>query len=614
MTNFKILLFAGAAMLPAIPAFAQAEEKDDIVVLGAGVEQASDESGRAITTIDRAELETRQTTIVSDLLATLPGVGVTRNGGIGTISTVRIRGAEGEQTLVLIDGVRVNDPSSPGGAFDFANLLAGPVDRVEVLRGPNSVAWGSQAVGGVVNIVTAQTREGFGARANAEYGSLNQISLNGGVSGGNETFEAAITGGYFDTDGISAAANGTEADGYRQYGATGKLKINFAPGFAFDVRGYFSDSRADLDGFPAPNYTLADTPEYSTSKEVYGYAGLTADLLDGRFHNSLNVTIADIDRDNYDPTFGSAPSFFGRGNSERYAYQGDFRVIDQVRLVFGAEQEDSSFTDGGPKYEQGITSFYGEAIVSPIEQVTLTAGLRNDDHSGFGSHTSFGASAAVRPFEGTVLRASYGEGFKAPTLYQRFSFYGTSGLQPETAKSYEFGAQQTLGPVTIGATWFHRDTVNQIDFDLGTFTYQNIAKTRGEGIELELVAKPVAGLTLRGAFTHLDAENRSPGANLGKDLARRPKDSGSFSADYKFDFGLSLGGTVLVVGESFDNLANTVRLDGYALVGLRAEFPVTDQVVLYGRVDNVFDESYQTVAGYGTYGRTAYAGVRLKLD
>lgn len=615
MKVFKFLLFASAAMLPAVPAWAQdVEDEGEIVVVAAGVAQPAQESGRAVTVLDRADLERMQAVTISDVLATVPGISVSRNGGAGGFTGVRVRGAEGEQTLVLVDGVRVNDPSSPGGGYDFGNLLAGSVDRVEVLRGPNSTIWGSQAIGGVVNVVTADGRDGFGARANAEGGSFNTFSGNAAIMGGNEHVRGSLTAGYFTTDGISAKAGAPEADGYRQYGATGRVEAFITPDISVDLRGYYADSRADQDGFQSVfPYGFIDTAEYSTTKEIYGYAGVHATLFDGRLENEVAFTAGDIDRTNYDPAFGTAPSFFGKGSSERYQYRGNLRVVDQLRVVVGVEHEDSRFTDGTVAKNTGITSYFAEAIVKPVEMLTVNAGVRQDDHRDFGNHTSFSLSGSLRPTDSTVIRANYGEGFKAPTLYQLHgSFIGNLNLQPETAQSYEFGADQRLGPVTLRATWFHRDTVNQIDFDLGTFTYGNIAKARTQGIELELEARPVDALTLSANYTHLDAENRSP-TNLGKDLARRPRDVANFSVDYRFPFDLSVGASVQVRGDSFDNASNTVRLKGYTLVNVRAEMPVTDQFSLYGRIDNLFDESYQTVANYGTMGRAAYVGVRMRF-
>lgn len=639
MTKYAFPLLACAALLAHAPAWAQStpaptpapastDDANQIVVADVLIRPSAivvvgtlspiEESGRALTVIDRGTIEQRQSVVLSDLLATTPGIAVSRNGGMGGFTGVRIRGAEAEQTLVVIDGVRVNDPSAPGGGFDFGNLLTSSIERVEVLRGPNSVVWGSQAIGGVVNVVTADPRGfgyGFGLRGNAEYGSLNSLTASSTLGYQGDHASATVSGGYARTDGISAAANGSEADGYRQYGASARVQADFAEGVGVALRGYWADSRTGLDGFPPPLYALADDGEYSTARELYGYAGVHADLPGGVWRNRAGFSIADIRRDNFDPATGTAPIFFGRGRSERYEYQGDVRPAEAFEAIYGVEHEDSRFTDGSPTVTTGVTSVYGEAIVRPLDMLTLTGGLRHDDHRAYGGHSSVNLSAALRPAYGTLIRASYGDGFKAPTLYQLYSFYGTSTLRPETARSWEIGGEQWLGgrKVKLAATWFHRDTHHQIDFDLGTFTYANIDRARAEGVEAEIAVFPLEGLTLTGSYTHLEATNLSA-ANHGNDLARRPRDAGSVSADYRIDEGPSFGATVLAVGPSFDDAGNFTRLHGYTLVSIRAEMPFGERFAIYARVENLFDEKYQTVAGYGTYGRAAFGGVRVKLD
>lgn len=632
MLRYSILLLAGAGATPAI---AQSDcdkapddcvtindprlSSPDIIVTATGVAQPAREVGQAVTVIDRAEIERRQTVVVSDLLATTPGVTVSRNGGAGTLTTVRIRGAEGEQTLTIIDGVRVNDPASPGGGFDFGNLLAGSIDRIEVLRGPNSVPWGSQAIGGVINIVTRQPTEGVQARGNVEYGEHDSLFANAGVSGGKGAVTGALTGGYLRTDGISAAASGTEADGYHQYGATGKIGVEFAPGIGLDLRGYFAKSHVEADSFSfTPPYLPVDGPQDADTREIYGYAGLHANLAADRFRNRVAFTIADVNRDNFDPNFPS----ISRGRSERYEYQGDFRLARQLRLVAGAEHEDARFVAGtdaatGDRHSSGTTSFYGEAIATPVRQLTITGGVRHDDNRDYDGHTSFGANAALALGRGTTLRASFAEGFKAPTLYQRFaSFYGTPDLRPETARSYDAGVAQSLagGRASASVTYFRRDTRNQIDFDNATFTYRNLDRTRARGVEFDLALHPVDALTFTGEYSYIDSENRTPGVDFGNDLARRPHQTVSVSGDYRFPFGLSIGATVLHVGDSFDDAGNFTRLDGYVVTGVRADMAIGHGVSLYGRIDNITDERYQTAAGYGTYGRAAYGGIRVKLD
>jgi vitamin B12 transporter len=635
MLKFSILATSAfAAIAIATPACAQEkpatddnnivladQTRTDIIVTATGVPQAPETIGQAVTVIDRQTIEQRQTVALSDLLATTPGVTVSRNGGLGALTAVRIRGAEDSQTLTLIDGVRVNDPSSPGGAFDFANLLAGSIDRVEVLRGPNSVPWGSQAIGGVVNVTTMQPGYGLQARGNVEYGSFDTVFANGGVSGKSGIVSASLNAGYLKTNGISTAASGTEPDGYRQFGATGRVQIAFTDNISLDLRGYYAHSKVDIDGFAfVPPYLPVDDAEYGKTQELYGYAGLNADFLNGRFHNRIAFTIADINRDNYDPSFSTTtPSFLARGRSERYQYQGDFQVIEQVRLVAGVEHETTRFNDGSLFKSRGVTIFYGEAILSPIDRLTITGGVRYDDDSAFGGHTTWGANAVYTLPTETTIRASFAEGFKAPTLYQLYGPFGLGNkdLKPETARSYDIGIEQKLigNTVSASATWFHRDTTNQIDYDQGTFRYGNIDRARAEGVEIALNMRPSSTLTLSAAYSFIDAKNRAPAdVDFGNDLARRPHQSVSASIDWKTPIGLGVGATVLTVGDSFDDAANLNRLDGYAIVGLRADFPIGDKFSVYGRVDNLFDEQYTVVRGYNTPGRAAYGGIRLKFN
>ncbi|OAN58434.1 TonB-dependent receptor plug domain-containing protein [Sphingomonas sp. TDK1] len=616
MNLLKLSVAATAALAPLA---AHADPDDDrIVVVASGVAQRADTVGRSVTILDREEIEQRQTVALSDLLATTPGITVARNGGLGTATALSIRGAQSDQTLVLIDGIRVNDPSATGGAYNFASLLAGSVERVEVLRGPNSVIWGSQAIGGVVNVTTLQGAQGLHVRGNAEGGSFGTFDGNAAIAGGNDRITAGLTAGYLATDGISAAANGKEADGYRQFGATGNVEVKLIPGLALDLRGYFADSKVDLDGYAPPTYTFGDTNEYAKTQEIYGYAGLKNEALGGKLHSRLGFTLSDIHRDGYNDD--SSIAYRYRGRAERYTYQGDATLAEQLRLVFGAEHEqsriryDEGFGSAG-RYSVGITSFYGQAIVTPIAPLTLNAGIRHDDHDTFGGHWTWNADLAVRAAANTLLHASYGEGFKAPTLYQLYSAYGFRGLRPETAKSYEAGARQMLagGKVALGVTWFHRDADNQIDYNFDTSTYYNLNKTRAEGIELEGMLQPVKAFTVRANFTHVLSENRSAGY-LGKDLPRRPRDTANVTADYRFPFGLAIGGTVTMVGDSFNDVGNATPIDGYALAGIRAEMAVTKRLSVYGRVDNIGDVRYQQITGYGTYGRAAYGGVRVRFQ
>ena len=615
----KSVVILGCSAILVSPALAA--DNADIVVTASGIEQSRSEVGQAITVIDAKTIETRQDISVVDLLATTPGVRFSRNGSVGGVTGVSLRGAETTQTLVLVDGVKVNDPSGIGDMYDFGSLLVGNIRRIEVLRGSNSVAHGSQAIGGVVNVITGGVSEGIAANASAEYGYSDTVNLKADVSGGNGRLEGGAGIAYFRTDGISdvdSSLGGTERDGYENIAANVKLKVRFTDAVSLDLRGYYIHGDKDFDSFFG---TPSDSPDVAKSDQYIGYAGVNAALFNGLFKNRVAVTYFRHDRDYYFVRSNARPDYGYRGESRRYEYQGVLEPIDAVRLIFGYEHEKPEYRFSGfgsTAHESANTdSVYGLAVVKPVPSLSLTAGMRHDDHSQFGGATTFGANANWALFDGdTHLRLSYGEGFKAPSLFQLYdSFSGNRNLRPERSKSYDAGLDQSLleGAAQISATYFHRDTRDQINFDNATFVYDNLAHTRAQGFELVMALRPVAAFNVTASYSHIDAKDRSPGATFGNRLPRRAKQAVSLSADCDWSFGLSTGATVTLVGDSYDNLANSRSLDGYVLVGVRARLPISEQLELYGRIDNLFDEQYQTAFRYGTYGRSAYAGIRLKL-
>jgi vitamin B12 transporter len=605
-------------------AWAQSASEGEIIVTATGAGSNPNTVGQAITRLNLNIIEQRQKATVSDLLDAIPGVTVSRSGGIGTNTAIRIRGAEGDQTLALIDGVRVNDPSSPGGGFDFGNLLTGNIQRIEVFRGPNSVPWGSQAIGGIVNIVTSAADNGITGRT--EYGGQDRFNLvgNAGITSG--ILSANLGGGYFREDGISSFKDGAEPDGYRQYAANGKIGIALSEDLDIDLRGYYADSKTQLDGFPPPNNTLTDTSSYSTAQELFGYAGVNFRLFDARLKNRLSFTVSDIDRDNFDIAGQAGPSFFARGRTQRYEYQGDAAISDAIRIVFGAEHEYSKFNDGFTYANTDVTSGYGQAIVNFGDMLTITGGARVDKHKNYGTQVTVSGNAAWRPAEGTIIRAAYGEGFKAPTLYQLYSDYGNVSLHPEQARSYELGVEQTLiqGQLVAGVTAFLRDGRNQIGFiscygqstgictNRPYGTYNNVNRARAQGIEFLLNIRPADSFTINANYTYVKSEDRSTGLTL----LRRPKHDVNLYADWQPLEKLNLGASLQLVSDSIDINFETydrTALDGYALLGLHASYQMIDGISLFGRVDNVTDENYETVSGFGTYGRNAYVGVRAKF-
>lgn len=601
----------------AAPAFGQERDEtgEDIVVTASGFAQPRDETGQAITVIDRERIEQIQAVSVSDVLALVPGVRIASRGPVGSQTSAFLRGGNSSQTLVLIDGVRVNDPSSPNAAFDFGALLVGNVGRVEVLRGPNSVIWGSQAIGGVIAVESLAPTETLVVRGSADYGYADTLRSTVNLSGTSGAVSGSVGGGYFRSDGISALAGGSERDGYRNISANGRLKVRLSEAVGLDFRGYYTDGRIDYD---SPFGAGANALPVSDNRQFLGYVGATIDLAGGRWRNRISYARTDIERIGTDPIVFSFNNFEVAGTIDRFEYHGAFDVVDALTLVFGAEHErifaSTSFEGAAADVARDrVTSGFAQAVLRPITGLTVTGGVRHDDYSDYGGQTTLGGNVAYSPNDGmTILRATYGEGFRAPTLSEGQPPFGNPDLRPETARNFDVGIEQVAldGRVRASATYFNRRSDDLIAFSSVTFQSENIDSVRSDGVELALALRPVATLDIHASYTLTDAINRSVGANFGNRLALRPRDIANLTVDWQSPWGAGFGATVQMVGDSFDNAANSVRIDGHALVGLRASYALSDAVELYGRVDNLFDAQYETVARFGTYGRNASIGVR----
>ncbi|WP_397399648.1 TonB-dependent receptor plug domain-containing protein [Phenylobacterium sp.] len=618
---------------------------EEIVVTANRSAQAADRVGQSVTVLTEAEIQANQTVSVADLLVRTPGVTFARNGGIGTNTSLRIRGAETDQTVVVIDGVKLNDPSGTGGGFNFGNLLVGSIARIEVLRGAQSTLWGSQAIGGVVNIATAEPTRPFQATLDAEGGSRGTTYLRGGIGGASERATWRLAASHYRTDGFSTFARGTEGDGYENLGLSGRANVRIVHGVSVDLRAVYSDGKVDIDGFPPPRFAFSDTPETSRTRELVAYAGLNFDLLGGRLSNRLAYAYTSTDRNNVNPAQAvTTRTFDARGENRRVEYQGVLDISLGWTATFGAEHEDSDFRSASPtstvpnpvpaRASVTINGAYAQVQAEVVRGLTLTGGVRRDEHETFGGKT-LGQAAAAWSLNGgaTVVRASFGQGFKAPSLFQLFSNFGNTDLRPEEADGWDAGVEQRLfgDRVLVSATYFSRETLNQIDFVScpGTVAvtaaplcfsnglrrsgyYNNTARTEAEGVEL------AAGLTLgkfniEGNYTRTDTRNRAPGTHFGRQLARRPADAANLIATYVWPFGLSTSIAVQHAGDSFDNASNTTRLKGYTLVDLRMSLPINDTIELYGRVENVGDEVYETTRNFGVAGRGAFVGVRARF-
>lgn len=618
----SVLLSAAAVAAPALvlaPTVAHADDAapDDIVVLATGFGQPADRTGQAITVVSRDRLDTLQSVTVADALRTLPSLSVAQRGPVGTQSSVFVRGGNSSQTLVLVDGVRVNDPSSPNAAFDFGGLLGANVDRIEVLRGPNSIIWGSQAIGGVINVETLKPTGPLSLRGGVEYGAFETVSSRLNLAGTSGALGFSLGGALYHTAGYSVFSGGTEADPSRQAALNGRVTLALAPNLRIDLRGTYNNARTSYDSaFSGGANSLAE----ARNTQWTAYAGLELELAGGRFRNRLAYTRLDIDRVGTDPVVFSFNNYLATGVTDRFEYRGAYDLTDRVQVVAGLEHERiraSTAFEGAPadRASNQVTGGYVQLSLRPVDGLTLTGGVRHDVYSDYGGQTTLGGNLAYTPNGGaTILRATYAEGFRAPTLSEGQPPYGNPDLKPETAQNIDLGIEQALIGETVRATltWYHRRSTNLIAYSTATFQSENIGRAVSEGIEVGLSIRPTARLQVEASYALVDAFNRSA-PNADKRLPLRPQHSASVTADWEAPLGIRLGTTLWLVGDSFDNAANTVRIDGYKRVDIRAAVPLGRGIELFGRVENLTGERYVTVANYNTAGRSGFVGARLKL-
>lgn len=607
-----------AALLAAI-AFpntpALAEPDDDtaagsqtgtLIVTGTLIPTPIDQEGRAVSIITAEEIELRQYRFVFDAVRSVPGVQVTRSGSFGGISSISIRGLDSDQTLVVQDGIVLNNPASLGNSFDFANFDTSDIERIEVIRGAQSTLYGSDAIGGVINIVTKDGADGFGASGFVEGGSFGTFRGAATVRGGTDTLSGRATIAGTRTDGFSSAdeANGnTEKDGFDNITVSAKGRYRPLEALTFDGIVRYQDSENEFDSFsgvPIDGDEVGQTEELT----VGGFA--TLETLSGKLTHRASVTHTRTDR--FDLTDG-VPSFDSEGTRTSYEYRGTAEPADFATLVFGAEYDkQESITKVGFGGNQRIetTSGYGLLQIMPHARVTLSTGVRYDSSSDFGSETTLtGTGAVVLPFVETTLRGSYSEGFRAPTA-------GELGFNPdlfaEFSTGWDIGLERSFSDdrIRLAVTYFDQQVDDLIAFDLAEFTFVNIEEFDTSGVEVSADLQLHETLSASLSYTYLDAVNVSTTIAAGNQPDHR------FNADIAWAAtdALTLSAGILYNGEEPDG-ART--LDSFTLVTLRGEYALNEHLDLTARIENATDADYQDNAGFGTAPVSAFAGIRARL-
>jgi vitamin B12 transporter len=636
-----VLLIALFMLLISIPLSLSAQEKEvtleKVVVTATRVETPIEEIASSITIISSNEMERKQKATVLEVLKGIPGLDVVQTGGVGSNTSIFLRGANSEHTLVMIDGVEVNDPISPGRSYDFAHLTVDNIERIEILRGPQSTLYGSDAMGGVIHIITKKGEGKPKFYLSAEGGSFTTFRETAGVRGGNKWVNYSLGISRFDTEGISAANKkdgNYERDGYENTSLSARLGFKPMDNLDIDFILRYVNTKTELDNFGGVG---GDDPNnIAKSKQFLFKTQVGLSLFENIWLQKLGFAINDHDREIKNKKDPQHPFDYEKGHFDgeflKFDWQHTLNLHKTNALTFGFEYEEEkgkskyyweSLWGPGlslfPKEKAKIKGYYIQDQIRLWERFFTTIGVRIDDNSRFGTETTYRIAPAYLIKEtDTKIKGTFGTGFKAPTLYQLFApatLWGPIGnkdLKPEKSKGWDFGIEQDLlkHKVSLGATYFRNDFKDLIDFDFSK-GYVNIAKAKTEGIELFASVKPIDNLTARINYTYTDTEDKK----TDKPLLRRPRNKMGFDLNYHFlDKGnVNLG--AIYVGKRDDWKPYPVRgrIGGYTLVNLAASYDITKNFQIFGRVDNLFDKDYVEVSGYGTPGLSFLGGIKLSF-
>ncbi len=649
--NKKFLLFALALTILSINVHSQEKLKKEkvstsslqheIIVTATRLETPAKEIASSVTVITKEELEQAKKMTVLEALQEVLGVAIIQNGPAGGAASVFLRGANSEHTLILMDGVELNDPISPSRSFDLAHLTLENIERIEILRGPQSTLYGSDALGGVVNIISKKGQGKPKLSLSSVGGSYSTLISNAGISGSTEKIHYSLAASYFRSAGLSAASTNYEGnqekDGYRNLSLSGRFGFRLKDNLEVDLILRTLKTKTDIDNFGG---AYGDDPnnvqEYNA---LFLKTQIRNLMLNNRWEQKLGLSLVDYDRRHENPTdeahlFDSEKGSF-KSKLFKIDWQNNFFLHETNTLTFGIdyqeEQGESEYHSDGiwgpfssifPLKRAHITGFFLQDQIRLADRFFATLGVRLDEHSQFGSAVTYRLAPAYF-IEGTLtkFRATLGTAFKSPSLYQLHApgtFLGPIGnkdLKPEKSTGWDIGVEQQIlgGKVMLGATYFYNDYKNLINFDF-LQGYTNIGKAESKGAELLIQARPSDYLLCTATYTTVEAKDKDTDIYL----LRRPKDKLSVKLNYSFLKKGNINLSLIHIGERDDLDFSTwpstrVTLPSYTLVNAALSYDLIKNVQIFCRLDNIFNKEYEMIKGYGTPGFSAYGGVKVLL-
>jgi vitamin B12 transporter len=623
----------------------------DVVISATKTNTSTLELANSISVISSTQISNSNVNNVFDVLKNETGISFTRQGGNGTLSNLYIRGANSSHTLVLIDGVEVNLTNDPSGVYDFSALPIDNIERIEVLRGPQSTLYGSDALAGVINIISKKGNGLPRFSLLTEGGSYNSYKAQFGVNGSLQKLNYSVALSRTGSDGFSVASEkygNTEKDGYNFNNASALIGYSISKNSEINLYTRFLKSESDNDQFGGE---FGDDPTYLTNQEEFSIRGEgKVKLFDGLWNQKIGLSfLRNVRNNSYDTSAASVnyPSYVNDyswahydGRKYKLEWQNDFQLNKSNLLTAGLEFEieesaseyyafnyvpDPFSPDIASVIPMQNASTFGVFIQDQLkfeEGFFITLGARLDDHSKFGSQFTYRLAPAFMLWEtNTKFKATIGTGFKAPSLYYLYDpAYGNENLNPEESFGWDFGIDQYLFAqnLAIGTTFFYNKFSDMFGFDYMTFKTINIKQAVTKGFEVYIETKPIDGFSFKTNYTFTDARDISPDSpDFDKKLLRRPESKLGFYTSYSFIPKANINAEVIWVGVREDIDFSTYQrteLKGYVLINLAAHYYVFDFLRLNARAENLLDTDYEDVFGYGTAGLSFYGGIKLSLD
>ena len=589
--------------------------------------------GSSVTVITSRELEAEQRRTLPDALTTVPGLNVVQTGGPGGQTSVFIRGTNSNHVKVFIDGIEAGDPSNPNGAFDFGQLLTYDIERIEVLRGPQSGLYGSDAIGGVISVFTKQGSGPPKVTARVEGGSFGTFNQAAGVSGGTPTYDYSFNVSHYRAANVPVTppellALGEKANGNKYDNTTLSAKFGFEPIDTVRVNtvARYLDSHLfftgqDFSVFPSiPNaqQSVQYNQQLLARTEAYWkpFGNLFVQRV-GASHTEIHTNTKDPDT-----IFGPTLPSINVGTRDKLDYQATLNLWGQ-QLIGGLEtQTDRLLIQPDTAKQNRNSAGYLQFVGNLYDRAFLAANVRHDDNQAFGSHDTFRVAPSVRlPFTDTIIKGSYGTGFKAPTVNQlyvdfpSFGFFANPHLLPEESRGYDFGFEQPLpGDIfRFGATYYQNNIRNLINTSSDGTTYVNVGHAKTYGTETFLAWQMMPEFKLRADYTFTIARDE----DAHEELLRRPRHKATVQAIFTPLFwpGFTWTTTIIVVGRFIDGnrdfsiprLANP----GHTTVNIAASYDINPNVQVFARLDNLFDLHYQDPTGFLQPSRGAYGGLKV---